>query len=503
MERIKSEMNTDYMENTGIRNRGMRARLAAGTWLFAAALLLGGCSKESADEGTDGCRVEITPRSGLPVSVSAQGTPTRSTADPLQEMDMWFVRSDERSAGVWGDYGTAALKAVRTGGSGEQPLTFDLSQYYLTNGLKTRMAGWYPGGATAVGDASGKGYYDAAAGTVSWIVDGSRDILAAPLGIGSKTKAMPVIEFGHALAQVQVYVYADPGVSAQWGQLESIQLLDQNDVCTLKLSDVTEASAPVGCPDAGKTPFTLANAAPLEIPEGKDNAVAFGDPVMIVPQDKNYQLRLQLSAGVHRPKQVLAPPRAYLAGEAVRLYVRFSPLAVEVDPVVTIVDWVTGGELNTYPKVINGNTIVVSDDLGETDPRRYPTHEVWTATPAHAEDAWDSNASGLNTYSRKFEVASKSAGISTWKNAQINCRQYSQASDDAGTWRLPTVRELGLIYNKIDYLTAVSDIGNGYYWAATEAASDSDNAWELRLDTGSRTKYSKDANNSVRCIRDL
>ena len=108
----------------------MRARLAAGTWLLSAALLLGGCSKESADEGTDGCRVEITPRSGLPVSVSAQGTLTRSTADPLQEMDMWFARSDERSAGVWGAYGTAALKAVRTGGSGEQPLTFDPSQYY-------------------------------------------------------------------------------------------------------------------------------------------------------------------------------------------------------------------------------------------------------------------------------------------------------------------------------------------------------------------------------------
>ena len=293
----------------------MRARLAAGTWLLSAALLLGGCSKESADEGTDGCRVEITPRSGLPVSVSAQGTLTRSTADPLQEMDMWFARSDERSAGVWGAYGTAALKAVRTGGSGEQPLTFDPSQYYQTNGLKTRMAGWYPGGATAVGDASGKGYYDAAAGTVSWSIDGSRDILTAPLGTGSKTEAMPVIEFGHALAQVQVYVYADPGVSAQWGQLRSVQLLDQNAVCTLKLSGVTEASAPVGGTDGGKTPFALANATPLEIPEGKDNAVAFGDPVMIVPQDsKNYQLKLQLSAGAHRPKQAFAPGRAYLAG---------------------------------------------------------------------------------------------------------------------------------------------------------------------------------------------
>lgn len=145
---------------------------------------------------------------------------------------------------------------------------------------------------------------------------------------------------------------------------------------------------------------------------------------------------------------------------------------------------------------------MVSDDLGEADPKRYPTHEAWTVTPAHAEDAWDSNASGLNTYSRKFEVASKKAPASTWKNAQINCKAYSQASDDAGTWRLPTVRELGLIYSKIGDLTAVSDIGYGYYWAATEG-DDSDNAWEMRLDTGGRTKYSKNANNSVRCIRDL
>lgn len=48
----------------------------------------------------------------------------------------------------------------------------------------------------------------------------------------------------------------------------------------------------------------------------------------------------------------------------------------------------------------------------------------------------------------------------------------------------------------------MSDIGYGYYWAATEG-DDSDNAWEMRLDTGGRTKYSKNANNSVRCIRDL
>ena len=108
----------------------------------------------------------------------------------------------------------------------------------------------------------------------------------------------------------------------------------------------------------------------------------------------------------------------------------------------------------------------------------------------------------MNTYSRKFEVASKKAPASTWKNAQINCKAYSQASDDAGTWRLPSVRELGLIYSKIGDLTAVSDIGGGYHWAATEG-DDSDNAWEMRLDTGSRTKYSKNANNSVRCIRDL
>lgn len=41
------------MEKTRIKNKGVRARLAAGAWLFAAVLLLGGCSKEPA-EGMDG-----------------------------------------------------------------------------------------------------------------------------------------------------------------------------------------------------------------------------------------------------------------------------------------------------------------------------------------------------------------------------------------------------------------------------------------------------------------
>ena len=140
-----------------------------------------------------------------------------------------------------------------------------------------------------------------------------------------------------------------------------------------------------------------------------------------------------------------------------------------------------------YPYGIIGNTIVVVDVYGNADPVLYPTHEPWTVTPAHAEKDWDANDSGLNTCSQMFMVAKAdakgkggSATSITWyeasgtthatynPNGYSACAQYSEASDqsDKGTWRLPTVRELRLIYDMKAELAVV--IPNLNYLSVTE-----------------------------------
>ena len=178
----------------------------------------------------------------------------------------------------------------------------------------------------------------------------------------------------------------------------------------------------------------------------------------------------------------------------------------------------------TYPYGINGNTIVVVDAYGTADPVLYPTHEPWTVTPSHAEKTGNANDSGLNTCSQKFMVAKAdakgkggSATSITWyeasgrtdatnnPNGYSACAQYSEASDqsDKGTWRLPTQRELILIYDMQAELAVV--IPTKKYWSATEYSASKNMAFCVYFSSGTANIPNgwsmKD--NRVRCVRDL
>ena len=504
--------------------------LAAG-----AGLLLAGCSKEQMAES--GNRVEIIPHAGLPASVEASEVTSRAVADPAQQMDFWFVRSDERSAGVWGDYGTAPLKATRKGGSGEQPLTFDLTQYYLTDGLKTRMTGWYPGGETEAG--SPEGYYAAAVGTVSWTIDGRQDILLAAPRQGSKTSAMPVFEFRHALAQLQFRFYAESEIAfEQWGKILGVAVCGQRTAATFTPADAPADDLKVTFTGDASAKFAAANFATLTAPVGtKDDGAAGGDPVMIEPQENPSRLRIEVMTEKQGVQTVMVSARAYLQGQAVKICIRLAEHSVTIDPEgCEIVPWdnVTQTEDNevglgnerVYPYILNGNTIVFKDIFGEADPTEYPTHGPWTVTPAHSESAWIDNASGFNTYGEKFKVASQDAkgkdGSSetmTWYEAAgvtessynpdgySACGEYYEETDrsDKGLWRLPTVAELKQILSRINDLTAVNEPSLGYhYWSATESSKNSINAWNVYHNNSITFTYTKTKDEDcVRCVRDL
>ena len=181
----------------------------------------------------------------------------------------------------------------------------------------------------------------------------------------------------------------------------------------------------------------------------------------------------------------------------------------------------------TYPYVFGnrGRTIIVKDSYGQADPDAYPTHEPWSVTPAHKESAWDANESGFNTVGESFQVANTNAvgkdgssATMTWYEASGTtdatynsagysaCAQYSEAADqsDKGTWRLPTIRELKLIYAQGGKL--VSNLYSlGYYWSATEESTTSTAVKVVYFQSGGNvTSSAKQANTNYRvcCVRD-
>ena len=181
-------------------------------------------------------------------------------------------------------------------------------------------------------------------------------------------------------------------------------------------------------------------------------------------------------------------------------------------------------DLNDYPYVSDGNTIVMQDRYGFA--QGYPLHGPWTQTPIYMEETWNANTSGLNTCGQRFMVAKASAvgkeGSSvrmTWyeasgmkhstynSNGYLACAQYSEEPDqsDKGMWRLPTIRELQLISNMRlqKKLTAVDLFAENYWSATYNTDYNADGAWSMAFDfhlPGRSYRYNR---YYVRCVRDL
>ena len=87
------------------------------------------------------------------------------------------------------------------------------------------------------------------------------------------------------------------------------------------------------------------------------------------------------------------------------------------------------------------------------------------------------------------------------------CAEYSEEADqsDKGLWRLPTVRELKLVFDMMNQMSAAYRPATTVYWTATETSEDGDAAWRGRFDAGANDPYnfSKANGARVRCVRDL
>ena len=475
-----------------------------GRGLVLAALLLAGCSKEPVWERNT--RSEISVGASFPATVSAGGA-TRAVADGSEPLALSFVRADEISEGTYGAYG-AEFSGTRAEGDAERPLTFDPKQYYLTDGRKTRMAGWYPGGATEAGGPDG--FYDASAGTVSWTIDGGQDILLAAPRQGSAKAAMPVFEFKHALAQLQFHVYAEgEDALAYWGKVRGVAVRGQQSAAAFAPAAASDDDLSLAFTGEAAQTFASANFTEMTAPVGtKDDAAAAGDPVMIAPRESSSTLTVEVTTELMDVQVATVSARAYAAGEAVKICIRLADRKITIDPEgCEIVPWegdATGSTGREYPYVLDGHTLVLKDMSGEADPAVYPLHEPWTETPAHRETTWETmnpdNKSGYNTAGMRFQVASSDAGEMYWTDAQTACASY--AEDNIENWRLPTMTEWRAIYACKANLTAAGLPSTGQFWSATEFGVNY--GWNLRIEDGTAlSDGSKQSLKKVRCVRDM
>ena len=98
-------------------------------------------------------------------------------------------------------------------------------------------------------------------------------------------------------------------------------------------------------------------------------------------------------------------------------------------------------------------------------------------------------------------VAMQDQGISSWYEANdllSNTSNHDADGKEFSDWRLPTKRELNLMYGVYNNGNAAS-LNPGYYWSSTEY--DNDNAWSQNFTSGTQPIYNKFYTYSVRAVR--
>ena len=499
-----------------LRPSALRAAVAA---VLGTALLLGGCSKEPVPD-SGGERVEIAPRVGLPGSAAPAGVSpytspsTRAEADPSEELALSFARSDESAEGVWGDYGAEALMAVRAPGEGQQALTFESEQYYLPGGLRTRLTGWYPGGGEQAGDPNG--YYDAAAGRVSWTIDGGQDILLAQAQQGSVRQPMPAFTFSHALCRLSFRFFAkDQTAIAYWGSVMGVKVCGQRCEASFALADAADGTPALTFTGEASASFASANFNLVSPPVGTAaDAVEGGSPVMIEPQAGPYTLLLEVTTINQGTHTVAVESLTYPAGQSVTVCVALGDHEITVLPEgCTITPWgeaeeVVPGAQSEYPYVSGGNTLVFKDMWGAADPALYPMHEPWTVTPGATEAKWNDNSSGKNTVGATFKVSKQNLVVNgketfMYTEGKNACRDYFEEDEEKekGTWRLPTIRELKAIADLRQFIKGLyntSDVYRTANWYASQWM------WNVDLNTGKAASNTLESTKIyVLCVRDV
>lgn len=313
-------------------------------------LIFAGCSADEPLEKvqTDG-RVEIRVSSGISSSVEPL---SRAVLDGMinsaftSDLDVAFARTDatDAAATTYGTYETNALVGSVNGSTKE--LSFSPAAYYLANGYKTKLVGWYPrrSGVT----------FDATAGTVAFgDIDGKTDIMVTTLKVGDKNTKIASFGFSHLLTQICVKAYAvDADTKTLWGAVNTVKITGKKQPCTLNLPVVSSADDSKVTPVFGTSTGDLTlvpqqpddNAAitwPIDLGVGTDNAVTTGYAMFApVAAGGSIELQIDLADGGLQKKTISAPTDGFKQGYSYEITLKFT--SAGITPTVSIVNWETG-----------------------------------------------------------------------------------------------------------------------------------------------------------------
>lgn len=315
--------------------------------LVAVAAMASSCTQSDVIGLSSDDNVEIRVSAGITSAVSPS---TRAVVDGMinsgftTDLDVAFVRADEGVA-AYGDYGGTAL--VGTVAHAGKTLSFAPAEYYLANGKKTKLIGWYP--------RDTKVSYTRDTRVVDFgEIDGKTDLMATVLYEGSKGTKISSITFNHLLTQFSIKVYA-PDAAAQglWGTVKSIKISGKKQTCTITLPEKTEAAGVAVTPtftgaadlDLVKadpaTPTTAINY-PLTLGVGTTAASAvLAGYAMFAPQANGtsaVELQIDTETGGLQKPTVAIPTGGFLSGNAYEITLKFSSSAIT--PTVSVVDWV-------------------------------------------------------------------------------------------------------------------------------------------------------------------
>ena len=471
--------------------------------LFGAAFI--SCSKDTTEPPVPGDRMEIAPT----VQVAAADGDAENSAvskgveDGATALTLQFLRADETAAGTYGAYVATVLPATRTAGSGATALAFATKQYYLVSGLKTKMTGWYPAATSFT------------SGIVSWTINGTQDILTAPKQEGSYKGAMPGFTFGHRLTQLQFYpYYSNAEAATVWGKVSAVKVLNQRTACTFTPASA-DATGAVAFTGAVTSTLAVTGGSAMTPGLGTAAAAQFGQPVMLQPQESNYELTVTVTTE-KGDLTMKVPARTYPAGVATKVYLKFTAYGLIGDAEFT--DWATavdkGADMGAVGFVPlwygdafqNGGAV---EGLGGSTTNTYDGYTEASNGTAYATVA--AAYTGEKPHYR-LEVASADESVNgkntmSWSQAWQACKNKVT---DGGGWRMPRIAELKLIANNRKALEtepgfAAFASSAKWYWAGTEASAA--NAWEAGLmdDSFSPQSAAKTAAISygVRCVREI
>ena len=478
------------MKNERQRKEGALTRCYArlGWFALGVGLLVSACGKEPAESFAGGDpAAPILPGAGLAATVESRADLSgvvSGTTFPANTTKVFFVTGYSGTAAPT-NWSSPYIPNVAVNSGAGSALSFVTPQYYPANTDKVYFYAYSPAATYGAGSSS-------AAPTASWTLTGKQDVMWAKVDKGiaknpvRASQEQPSFAFTHKLKQVTFKVKKD--ASFEDGiKLTSLKIIGAKTSARLNL-----ATGALTCSGSGDL-TAFASTAGQTITA---TATAAGTAVMFEP-GTSFKVRAVAGGVTYADVAVtLSGTDAGTAGTSYEITLTFK--RKEIAATASVASWTDGGRASNskdaYPYVVNGNTIVLHDISGQADLDSYPTHEPWTRTPVHKETSATDNISTFNTYSQVFEVASGVASAaSSWTVAVSDCASY-------GEWRLPTIRELVLIFAKKSELTSVDLSSSGSYWSATNYSAS--HTW--RVSSTGTTGYTLSSSSyRVLCVRDL